>query len=452
MRQQWVFPGAENPRILFPPAIFPAAGVTASLASERLTQYRQRRSGTLGESMNANHEACLSADIGLERSAQRDPASLPAPGIWTPPQTGNKRQAVGRLATIDAIKAISSQLIVFHHFCFYGPMTDAAWSYAPRMFKWFANDARLAVQCFLVVAGFLAAGALLPCGPKPWSPPKISSLPRIVFQRYLRLAKIYFVGLSAAIACAAVARVLTADLSIPAEPTWTSIAAHVLFAQDLLGIPALTAGAWYVAIDLQLYTLLALICAASAFAAGNARSARIVAMAVAVALGLCSLMVFNRNAELETWGIYFFGSYCLGMTARWTSQAKGANKWVWLVLMALVCVLALVVQWRSRIVVSTLTAFILATRGAHRSASSERFAGTMSFLSRISFPLFVLHYPVLMLVGALVEAGWGNAPLPSAIGLGVAWMLSMGAASALSAHLDSATARYSDKTNLNVAI
>jgi len=99
--------------------------------------------------------------------------------------------------------------------------------------------------------------------------------------------------------------------------------------------------------------------------------------------------------------------------------------------------LALTIQWRSRIAVSTVTAFILAIRGAHRSTSSGRLGRMTSFLSRISFPLFVLHYPVLMLVGALVKVGWGDDPLPNAIGLGVTWVLSMVAANALSHWLDS---------------
>jgi len=349
----------------------------------------------------------------------------------------NEPRKASRIAAIDAIKAISAQLIMLHHFCIYGPMTDAAWGYAPSLFKWLANDGRLAVQCFLVMAGFLAAGALLPAGGKPWSPPLISQLPTIAFQRYARLAKTYLVGLAAAIACAAMARALILDPTTPAAPTWTDLAANLIFAQDLLGTPALTAGAWYVAIDLQLYTLLALICAASAFAVKPVRSAKIVALTLVAALGLCSLMVFNRNAELEMWGIYFFGSYSLGMAAHWTSQAKGARKWMWLATMTLVCAVALTIQWRSRIAVSALTAFVLALRGAHRSSNSHWLAETTSFLSRISFPLFVLHYPVLMLVGSLVKVGWDDAPLPNAIGLGVAWLLSMAAANALSLWIES---------------
>jgi len=387
--------------------------------------------------MDSNNEVRLSTDIPSESLHHSDVAPTAASKELGIRPSDQDRPRAGRVVVIDAIKAISSQLIALHHFCIYGPMADAAWNYAPWAFKWSANNGRLAVQCFLVMAGFLAAGAMLPENKKTWLPPTMSSLPGTVFQRYLRLAKIYFAGLVAAIICAAIARALIDDPSTPAAPTLASVAAHIAFAQDLLGIPALSAGAWYVAIDLQLYATLALICTASAFVARGALSARIVAMSAVGALGLSSLLIFNRNAELEIWGIYFFGSYSLGMCANWASQAKGMRKWAWLAAMALACTLALTIQWRSRIAVSTVTAFILAIRGAHRSTSSGRLGRMTSFLSRISFPLFVLHYPVLMLVGALVKVGWGDDPLPNAIGLGVTWVLSMVAANALSHWLDS---------------
>ena len=62
-----------------------------------------------------------------------------------------------RLALIDAFKAIASQLIVLHHLAFYGPMSDVAQDLAPALFAWLSQDARIAVQLFLVISGFLAA-------------------------------------------------------------------------------------------------------------------------------------------------------------------------------------------------------------------------------------------------------------------------------------------------------
>ena len=69
-----------------------------------------------------------------------------------------------RLACVDALKAVSSQLIVLHHLAFYGPMSDAAHMLAPGLIGWLADYARIAVQVFLVISGFLAARSLAPGG------------------------------------------------------------------------------------------------------------------------------------------------------------------------------------------------------------------------------------------------------------------------------------------------
>jgi peptidoglycan/LPS O-acetylase OafA/YrhL len=211
-----------------------------------------------------------------------------------------------------------------------------------------------------------------------------------------------------------------------------------------LGIPALTAGAWYVAIDLQLYAMLAAICAVSAALAGlgNAfygRFAKRLAMAIVVALGLCSLLLFNRNHDLEVWGIYFFGSYGLGIAAYWISRLEGRRKRYALLAVVLVCAVAQAVEWRSRIAVSSATALVLILWGSRRTAGafgSAWLVSTISYLSRISFPLFVLHYPALMLVGAVVESTWGDDPLANGLGLLAAWSVAMGSATLLANWLD----------------
>ena len=68
--------------------------------------------------------------------------------------------AVSRFPLIDAVKAIASQLIVLHHLAFYGPMSDYAQEISPELISWLSQHARIAVQAFLVMGGFLAAQAL----------------------------------------------------------------------------------------------------------------------------------------------------------------------------------------------------------------------------------------------------------------------------------------------------
>ena len=64
----------------------------------------------------------------------------------------------------DVLKGLSCVLIVGHHLAFYGPRSDAALPLAPQLIAWLSDYGRLAVQVFLVVAGYLAASGLAPAG------------------------------------------------------------------------------------------------------------------------------------------------------------------------------------------------------------------------------------------------------------------------------------------------
>ena len=70
--------------------------------------------------------------------------------------------AASRLPFIDALKALACQLIVLHHLAFYGPMSDHAYPLAPALISWLSQNARMAVQAFLVIAVFLAVPRLSP--------------------------------------------------------------------------------------------------------------------------------------------------------------------------------------------------------------------------------------------------------------------------------------------------
>ena len=208
------------------------------------------------------------------------------------------RPAPERLAAVDAIKAVASQLIVLHHLAFYGPMSDHARQLAPGLFDWMSEHARLAVQAFLVMGGFLAARALAPQGRLLGGRP----VGALFARRYLRLAVPAMAAIGVAVVAAAIARMGMDHPSIPAAPTLPQLAANLLLLQDLLGYDALSAGLWYVAIDMQLYVLLVL-----ALWAGRER-----AIAVVAGLAIASLWAFNRARLARCLGAVFLRRLCAG--------------------------------------------------------------------------------------------------------------------------------------------
>ncbi|MDB5732905.1 MAG: acyltransferase, partial [Variovorax sp.] len=102
-------------------------------------------------------------------------------------------------------------------------------------------------------------------------------------------------------------------------------------------------------------------------------------------------------------------------------------------LLSLVGAATLALAWRSRIAIALVTALSLAL--LQRLGWLERVpaigGATLARLGRISYSLFLIHFPVLLLVNAAVSQLMPAGPWIDAAGLAVALALSLGAAGLL---------------------
>ncbi|MBZ0106977.1 MAG: acyltransferase [Sulfuricella denitrificans] len=298
---------------------------------------------------------------------------------------------IARLPVLDAFKAIACLLIVLHHLSVYGPMSDVAYPLFPGLIDWLYQYGRMAVQAFFVMAGFLAARKLAPLGislvNSPWP---------IIGQRYARLAIPYFAALTLAIGCAALARNWMTHASIPEAPSLPQLLAHVLLLQDLLGQEALSAGVWYIAIDIQLFALTALLlCLPGRIGLPSEKTGAMTPVLVA-ALTLSSLFVFNRNPSWDQTAFYYFGSYGLGMLGYWASSSRHSARW--LALLAGLVIAALLIEFRNRIAVAGVLALLLAVSKPYSGLESWLVYRPLAYLGRISFSIFLVHFPLILLV------------------------------------------------------
>jgi peptidoglycan/LPS O-acetylase OafA/YrhL len=171
----------------------------------------------------------------------------------------------------------------------------------------------------------------------------------------------------------------------------------------VLGYEALTVGAWYVAIDLQLFALLAgLLWLARR---GWVHPGRLVAGPLLVAgVALASAFAFNLDPALDAWAPYFFAAYGLGALVHWLGLWR--HRRTGLALLALAMALALVLDWRDRLALALVTALWLAwaegRRAAGRPALPESWAPALAAWATPSYALFLLHFPVLLLTNALL--------------------------------------------------
>lgn len=302
-----------------------------------------------------------------------------------------------RLPLIDAFKAIASQLIVLHHLAFYGPLSDGTYELAPALVGWFSQDARMAVQVFLVIAGFLAARSLAPQAVLVTRQPLTQ-----LWQRYVRVALPYIAALLVAMLCTRLASHWMQHDSLPAPPTFWQFVGHVALLQSLLGVESLSAGVWYVAIDFQLFgVLLALLWLARRWAPDPSSGGRWVAPGLVLTGVLASLFYFNRDASWDNWALYFLGAYGLGALAYWVGQlapGRAGRQLLWG--LALVTLLALALDYRTRIALALAVALVLAWALRAGWLYAWPRSATLAYLGKISYSVFLLNFPVALVVNA----------------------------------------------------
>lgn len=321
-----------------------------------------------------------------------------------------------RMPLIDAFKAVASQMIVLHHLAFYGPMSDWMHALAPGVVSWFSQDARMAVQVFLVTSGFLAVRGLAPYGVLLARQPLA-----LLGKRFTNIAMPYIVALLVAMACTWLASQWMTHTSLPAEPEFTQFLAHALLLHSVLGMDSLSAGVWYVAIDFQLFALmLALLWLGKRFdrIGGVARSLVLVA-------GMASLYFFNRDAGWDNWALYFFGAYTLGALAWWMSQ-RPVSAWQVAVVLALVLV-ALLMDFRERIALAVAVALVLGVAQHRGWLYRWPDSPVLAYLGRISYGVFLMNFPVSLVVNAAFTRFAPPDVWVQSAGVLLAWVACVGA-------------------------
>ncbi len=329
----------------------------------------------------------------------------------------------GRSFLLDLFKALGCVLIVLHHLAFYGPMSDVVAEEWPALMDWLADHGRLAVQLFLVCSGYLTAAAFA-------KHPEMGArrFVQLAWRRYLRLSLPLLAALSATVLVTEALRPGFDHPSLSATPDWPQVMAHVFFLQHLLDMEALSAGVWYVAIDLQLYLLamLALWVVSRWLHWHPQWRAEPLRLQVFLGLTLLSLLRWNLNTDLDLYGLYFFGSYGMGWLAWRTRQSRIPPKG-WAVLLSL-GLLALWVDPRLRILTAWAVAMLLAGASLQwLQPQVERgwLRQSISRLAAVSYSVFVIHFAVGLAVSAFVTALWPQSLAANAAGMLLALGLSL---------------------------
>jgi peptidoglycan/LPS O-acetylase OafA/YrhL len=310
---------------------------------------------------------------------------------------------------VDVLKVVAAQFIVWHHFSAYGPMADTMTLAWPQLMEWLYRYARQAVQVFLVVGGYLAAQSVMH---KPITHPLLS-----IVKRYLRLVPFYVLALALISIAVAMSRNTIHATWLPSEPSFWQFLAHGLLLHDLLGFEALSSGAWYVAIDFQLYALLIVLCHVL-----QTESHKRLSVMVAL-LCAASMWQFNRVDEIDIWAIYFFAAYGLGVLAAWAKRSAFETRIFWIT--ALLAVGALWLEYRTRLSLALVTAvwLVIKPKGMVHWTPIKR---VVHRLSNSAYVLFLTHFGVIVLFSDMWNKSHFFDPDMAFALTGFAWLCCVG--------------------------
>ena len=151
-------------------------------------------------------------------------------------------------------------------------------------------------------------------------------------------------------------------------------------------------------------------------------------------LASLSLFFFNRQSRLDATALYFFGSYALGMFAFWMSGMVSAVRGRWLLCVAVLGAIALAFDFRGRIALALAVAWALVwlqTHGQVVHGRPDLWPRWLKQIGLMSYSIFLIHFPVCLLVNAVVSHFWPGQLLASVLGLLGAFALSLLAGAAL---------------------
>ncbi len=339
-------------------------------------------------------------------------------------QQGSSPKAGGRFQILDAVKGIAACVIVGHHLSEFSPSAHLAHQFAPSLMYAIYNYGLFAVHIFFVFGGFALAIAT---SEKPISWRQACSS---FVVRYMRLVVPYLVMLLLLITVSWSR--ITSGMNPPLIDSfsWWQFLAHVFFLQDVFGFGNLSAGTWYLCIDIQyvgLYLLMQAVLHSVGKIVKKDLSNPIMMATFLVPLGMISIWYWSRNQANDTFVFFFLGPIVLGTLVAWQWK-RMIPSWV-LLFYTVGMVSSLAIEFRPRLLVALGAALILYV--VVRNGRDPQVPRSLLWLGRISYCLFLIHYLVNGLVLHSVNDWIGESPFRAFTAMIGAFLISILAARAL---------------------
>ena len=352
------------------------------------------------------------------------------------------KNPTSRFAFVDALRGMAAISVTGFHLYQYEPPPENSQLFWPVIIDQWLIWGWTGVQFLLVISGFVIAFSFRD------GRASVGLVTNFLIRRLIRLSPPYLVTLLLVLLLHGMAmsfRGFPSPLDEP--PTAGRVASHLVYAQDVIGFPNLSAGLWTICIEVQFYALfgVGLLVAWRVWPVvmnGQTAARHRVLASLFAPLAVMSLFDWCRQPTLEPYVIYFFGLFFLGMLTWWTLDGRIPHGWYWVAVGAFVA--RLVWQWQTEVFVGLVASLAIFTAGRSGHLHDWLNFRWLQYLGRISYSLYLVHYSVSHLVTHVAWSALGGSPSPmqSAAVLALALMISIGAAHLMYMGVEAPSSRW----------
>ncbi|HEY3965564.1 MAG TPA: acyltransferase [Planctomycetaceae bacterium] len=338
----------------------------------------------------------------------------------------------GRATYIDALRGIAALGVAFYHIARYGPLNDRARLVLPAVVLEMIDHGWVGVQVFFVISGFVIAYSVRNARVTP------GFLANYALRRAVRLDPPYWTTIAFVLLLHAFMHLHLGwesplDVKTKFEPgvSWRLIGSHLIYAQNIIpGYDNLSVGFWTLCIEVQFYLLY--VTGMGIAQRLPARDRRTPADAGAwgllltfAPLALLSLFEWNRTQggrevyDNDMWIIRFFCMFFLGASAWWALDQRIPRAVFWLYVAAFcgrIAQQALHEKWSddltiglSAALLAGLSTYLAGVRGCLGTWLNFR---VLQYLGRISYSLYLIHFPMSHIVKWVGTWLSGDSPAP----------------------------------------
>lgn len=307
-----------------------------------------------------------------------------------------------RFGFIDGLRGVAALAVVIHHIIWFTPWdffgSDQATWLVYRVGYW----GKCGVPVFFVISGFVIAHSLR----KSTVTPKFVA--KFFLRRSMRLDPPYWCAIGVVTLINFVCLAWFTIEPPTALPSIPQLAAHAFYLQNILGFENVSVGFWTLCIEFQFYMLFVVMLGGAQelakrssrfcqldFDSPNVASASAL-IAVFSPIMLASLFTFTYFEELDSWFLRYYCLFSLGacLSACRCGMIPKYVAWVALVLFAV----RVGIEYQ-RGVASGLVVGLLILLADHRgSLNTWLMSRFWQYLGKISYSLYLIHYPVAHLI------------------------------------------------------